>query len=146
MRALIDTNVLIDYLGNRQPFCTAWEKLNAMQMLGDLELWATPQSFADSFYILKGHIPSEDLQKSFLECLEFINVCGVGRAEITEACKQSWTDYEDSLIGVCAEKVKADYLLTRDKGGFDALKIPSFSPEGFFEMLETDYGLIYEMA
>lgn len=144
MRVLIDTNVLIDYIGRRQPYFEAWEKLNAMQIMGDVEIWTAPQSFSDAFYILRKHFISDELQKTFMACLQFIHVCSIGQEDIELSCTQSWEDYEDCLVFICAEKIKADYLLTRDKTGFINSRIPCYSLEEFFLMLESEYGLVYE--
>lgn len=144
MRALIDTNVLLDYFGRREPFFSACEKLCAMQAFGDIELWAAPQSYADVFYILRKTISSADLQSAFIESLNFINVCKVSHEEVAEASRRSWDDYENCLIALCAENIDADYLLTRDEDGFQAAKMPVFSPAEFFAMLESEHGLVYD--
>ncbi len=144
MRVLIDTNVLLDYFGRRMPFFSAWEKLRAMEAFGDAELWAAPQSFADVFYILNKKVNAADLQDAFVESLDFINVCNVGKAEVAEACTRSWDDYEDCLIALSAENIDAAYLLTRDRNGFQHSKVPALSPNEFFAMLESDHGLVYD--
>lgn len=145
MRALIDTNVLLDYFGRREPFFAACQKLCAMQVFGDIELWAAPQSYADVFYILRKAVPPADLQRAFSESLSFINVCKVAHEEVVEASRRSWDDYEDCLIALCAENIDADYLLTRDESGFLAAKTTVCSPDGFFAMLESEHGLVYDV-
>ncbi len=144
MRILIDTNVLIDHFGQRAPFFAAWEKLHAMQIFGDVELWVAPQSFADAFYILSKAVDCEALQAAFIESFDFLNVCNVGQAEVFEACKRSWEDYEDCLVALCAENINADYLLTRDTSGFKHSNVPCCTPEQFLQILEDEYGLIYD--
>lgn len=144
MRVLVDTNVFIDYVARRHPFYKAWGQLNAMQVVGDVEIWTTPQSFSDAFYILSKEYSSEQLQRKFLGCLKFMNVCSTSLEDIELACNRCWSDYEDCLVAICAEKVKADYLLTRDKTGFVNSAIPTYSLEEFFTMLESEYGLFYD--
>ncbi len=146
MRVLIDTNVLIDHLGQRAPYFAAWEKLHAMQVFGDVELWVAPQSFADAFYILSKAVSSEELQAAFIESLGFLNVCNVGQAEVLEACKRNWDDYEDCLIALCAENINANYLLTRDASGFKQSSVPCCTPEQFLQTMEDEYGLIYDIT
>lgn len=145
MRALIDTNLLIDYFGRRMPYFSSWEKLMIMHAFEDIELWAAPQSFADAFYILRKQIDPHELQRAFNESLSFIKVCNVGTAEICEATKRSWNDYEDCLIALCAENIDADVLLSRDQDGFKLAKTPVFSPEEFFEMIKDEYGIEYDL-
>ncbi len=144
MRVLIDTNALIDYFGRREPYFSVWTQLNAMQILGDLEMWVAPQSYTDAFYILSKHVDSEALQAAFMESLGFLNVCKVGHEEVLETCRRSWADYEDCLISLCAENIKADHLLTQDVNGFKRAKIPICTPEQFIQTVEKEYGLVYD--
>ncbi len=144
MRVLIDTNVLIDHFGQRAPFFSVWEKLHVMQIFGDIELWVAPQSFADAFYILSKAVSCEALQAAFIESLGFLNVCNVGQAEVLEACKRGWHDYEDCLVALCAENINADYLLTRDASDFKRSNVPCCTPERFLQILEDEYGLGYD--
>ncbi len=146
MKLLLDTNVLVDYFGARRPFCDQWELINALQMTGYAELWASAESYTDAFYLLRRAVGSEKLQGMFLESLSFVRVCSVDEDDIRKAAERSWSDFEDCLIAVCAEKVKADYIITRDAGGFKRSKIPAMDAPSFFTMLEEDYGIVYEMT
>ena len=146
MKLLLDTNVLVDYFGARRPFCDQWELINALQMTGYAELWASAESYTDAFYLLRRAVGSEKLQDMFLESLSFVRVCSVDEDDIRKAAERSWSDFEDCLIAVCAEKVKADYIITRDAGGFKRSKIPAMDAPPFFTMLEEDYGIVYEMT
>ena len=146
MKLLLDTNVIVDYFGARRPFCDQWELINALQMTGYAELWASAESYTDAFYLLRRAVGSEKLQDMFLESLSFVRVCSVDEDDIHKAAERSWSDFEDCLIAVCAEKVKADYIITRDAGGFKRSKIPAMDAPSFFTMLEEDYGIVYEMT
>ena len=146
MKLLLDTNVLVDYFGARRPFCDQWELINALQMTGYAELWASAESYTDAFYLLRRAVGSEKLQDMFLESLSFVRVCSVDEDDIRKAAERSWSDFEDCLIAVCAEKVKADYIITRDAGGFKRSKILAMDALSFFTMLEEDYGIVYEMT
>lgn len=146
MKLLLDTNVLVDYFGARRPFCDQWELINALQMTGYAELWASAESYTDAFYLLRRAVGSEKLQDMFLESLSFVRVCSVDEDDIRKAAERSWSDFEDCLIAVCAEKVKADYIITRDAGGFKRSKIPAMDAPSFLTMLEEDYGIVYEMT
>ena len=115
-----------------------------MQEFGDIELWVAPQSFADMFCVLSKQIPADSLQRAFNESLDFLNVCSVGSAEVSETTRRGWNDYGDCLIALCAENIDADVLLSRDASGFKNMKMPVLSLEELFLMLEEDYSLIYE--
>lgn len=144
MNLLLDTNILIDYLGERHPYCDEWGKLEAMHELGDAELWVSSESFTDAFYLLEGAIGSEKLQSMFLTCLDFLNVCPVGEEVVYSAVERSWHDFEDCVIDVCAEHVQADCIITRDKNGFTNSRIPAMDIPGFMRHIEDEYGVVYD--
>lgn len=52
MNLLLDTNVLIDYRGRKEPFFPAAQKVVIAGFFGDVRLWAPAQSFVDAFYVL----------------------------------------------------------------------------------------------
>ena len=146
MRIFVDTNVLFDIIAQREPFFAASRKLLMMQAFGDAELWAAPQSYLDISYILGKTQPADRLQHSLATSLSRINLCTTSHEDVLSALQSGWNDAEDALIGISCRKSNADYLLTRDskQQGFQHLGIPSYAPEDFFAMLESEFNITYE--
>lgn len=143
MRILLDTNVLIDVYARRQPFEKDAVRLIVMSVLGDAELWATSNSFTDVFFVLQKTFSSGEIKGMIERSFEWINVCSVDSDDVKRALSCRWPDFEDCIVDVCAKKIKADYVLTRDRSGFAFSKEVVLDPEGFFGMLERDLGLTY---
>lgn len=144
MKLFLDTNLLIDYFASRIPYRDFFMKLLAMNEFGDAELWVSAKSFTDVFYVCKKHVPSRALQQAFSNCGDFLRICSIGEQDIMLAANRAWPDFEDCLVAIAAEKVKADYLVTRDLDGFRDSKVPVLSPQGLLDTLERDYGLVYD--
>lgn len=144
MRVMLDTNVLIDYFNKREPFYRDACKLRIMHEFGDIELWASVNSFSDIAYILRNQAGSAELQKAFLTSLDFLQVCSSDQHDLELACKEQWEDFEDCLIEQCAQKTRADYILTRDIKGFDRSTATVLSPTDFIELMSTEFGLTYD--
>lgn len=144
MRLLLDTNILIDFYTQREPFGQDARKLAIMSTFGDADLWVSTKSFTDIFYVLSKDNAADSIYRAFAESYRYFQFCSVEGADVQMATDRAWPDFEDCLIAICAEKVKADYLLTRDKTGFAASSIPPISPADFFQMIERDYNLIYD--
>ncbi len=144
MRALLDTNVLVDLFTGRPPEGEYAMKLQIMQELDDVELWVSAKSFTDAFYVMTKNNKSADVQRAFIRSMEYLNVCAVDADDVRMTAERCWPDFEDCLIDVCAEKVKADYLLTRDRKGFENSHTTALSPRDFFAKLESELGLVYE--
>lgn len=145
MRLFLDTNILIDFYSGRNEFYGNALKLVMAADAGDVELWASAKSYSDIFYVMrKAGKDSEKVQDAFLSSSSFLRICPVDQEDIMSAARLKWPDFEDCLINEGAQKVRADYLITRDKNGFDCSSIEALSPDGFFTMLESEYGIAYE--
>lgn len=80
----------------------------------------------------------------FLKSREHMNVCSIDGNDIARAAFLAWADFEDCLVYGAAEKVKADYVVTRDAGGFSASRIPVRSASEFFEEYGKAAGVFYD--
>lgn len=146
MRILLDTNVLIDLYTRRPPDGDIAQKLLIMREFGDAELWVSAKSFTDVFYVLRKTYDSKFIQRAFDESYQWLEICSVDGSDIHLASSRTWGDFEDCLVDVCAEKIKADYLLTRDEGGFANAHTQVVSPADFFDHLQEEYGLVYDIV
>lgn len=146
MRVLLDTNVLIDLYTQRPPEGDIAQKLLVMKEFGDVELWVSAKSFTDVFYVLHKIYSSDYVQSAFEESYQWLEICSVDSADIHRATSRRWTDFEDCLVDVCAEKVKADFLLTREEKGFAQAHVPVMSPGDFFNYIESEYQITYDIV
>lgn len=144
MRLLLDTNVLIDLYTQRPPEGDVAKKLLVMREFGDAELWASAKSFTDIFYVLHKTYSSERIQSAFEESFRWLEVCSIDFGDLRRVAERRWPDFEDCLIDCCAEKVKADYILTRNQGDFVHAHAKVVSPQEFFDLLESRYGVVYD--
>ena len=145
MRVLLDTNVLIDLYTQRPPDGDTAQKLLVMREFGDAELWVSAKSFTDVFYVLSKTYSSEFIQNAFEESYQWLEICSIDASDIHLASSRKWGDFEDCLVDICAEKIKADYLLTRDESGFTNAHTQVVSPTDFFNFLQEEYGLVYDI-
>ena len=144
MKLLLDTNVLVDYFAQRAPFARDVNRLNVAKVLGDVELWACPHSFPDISYILRRALPQPELQQIMRASLETIKVCTVTHEDVAASLAAGWDNAEDALVSRCADRLKADYLITRDQGGFSRAKVPVLSPRAWLQMMRDEHGIVYD--
>lgn len=144
MRALLDTNIVIDIYTNRASGDPLSRKLLMMEKFGDLEFWASASSFTDMFFILNRFFESKRIQEVFEESFRWLQICPLSSEDIKHATNLRWSDFEDCVIDIAAQKVKADYLITRNKKDFGQSSIPVLTPSEFFDMLQDKHGLTYE--
>lgn len=70
----------------------------------------------------------------FIEAIDnSATIVKVGRNDIMNSMLLNFNDLEDSLVSYCAEREKADYIVTRNGKDFLESGIEALSPEEFFQ-------------
>ena len=123
-RILLDTNVLIDYFARREPYFDDVLKLRIAEAFGDVELWACTRSFIDILYILHNAMPRERLVSMMLASLDFIKLSTPGGCDLSSCLENPWPDIENQMVACGAQRVKADYLVTRNVPDFERSAVP----------------------
>lgn len=139
MNLLLDTNILIDYMGRKPPFCEAAQNVMAAGFFGDAKLWAPASSMKDIFHVLSRYMHSEDLQRLFCELCKVVSLVGLTQEDVVRAARLEWEDFEDCLVAMCAEKVKADYIITRDADGFSRSSVPPMHPKEWLRIMQDTH-------
>lgn len=147
MRLFVDTNIVVDYLDNREGFSQSARKLMILGFLGEFELWMSASQITDLFYILTNGgraFQSEKVKGDIRKLRRFMHVCSLGAADVDAALDSTWDDFEDNCLYQCACKTKVDAIITRNKKDFAKSSIKVFDCDGWFAYLEKNEGLTYE--
>lgn len=147
MKLLLDTNVVVDYLHEREPYYRKARLLMTAGRVGEFDLWITSSQVTDLIYILsEGGLRT--LLPHVLEQLRglrtFVNVYAVSDQEIDRMPAASWKDPEDSLIFESALKMRADAIVTRNQRNFESTLIKVVDCEEFFAWMREDFDLDYD--
>lgn len=144
MRLMLDNNIVIDTLCQREPFYELSSRVCLLGVVGDANIHVSVNMLSDIFYILRKDYGSKTAQEMLLENLSYLNVCGISADDGTQSLKQGWTDFEDCLVARCAENIKADYIITRNPSDFRNSIVAALTPEELFELLKDRDGLRYQ--
>ena len=101
MKLLLDTNILLDCMMDRQPFAADARKLLILGALGEVDLWMSPSQFTDAFYLLtEGGKPrlAESVKLRLLKVKRLARICTLGEYDIENALESSWPDFEDACL------------------------------------------------
>lgn len=134
MKIFLDTNVLIDFLAERQPFYFAAASLFDYAKSGELSLVFSSLSVANSFYILRKFYSSQDLSKAFIDLRSYVEICGISSSDVFKALSANWQDGEDSIQHQAALSANCDFIITRNPDDFKKSNIPVMLPEEFLDL------------
>ena len=140
---MLDSNILIDKLCKRQPFYETSSRVFLLGVFGDAELYISVTMLTDIHYVLSKQYGNKEAQDILQENLGMLKLCGVSAEDGLWSLRQRWDDFEECLVARCAENVKADYIITRDKTGFGKSLVPTLTPEELFVLLNDREGLSY---
>lgn len=135
MKVLLDTNVVLDYLGANEGFSDDAEKVfDLASKRNDIKL-VSSSSITDILYVLKRAIKDTEIVKRKYESLRTrISILSVTEQDIDKAFLRNWKDFEDAVQYTVAESNDVDCIVTRNKKDFEETEIPSYSPQEFLEM------------
>lgn len=118
MKILIDTNIILDVLLNRQPFVTFSATVFKHAEKGRIEAFLTSNSVTDIVYLLRKAYSMEEIRKNLLVMFGFIKILSVSSTDIINALRLDVPDFEDAIVMQCAKQAGMDLIITRNKKDF----------------------------
>jgi len=71
------------------------------------------------------------------EILKTVSIATVSGDEIYRAIELDWNDFEDAVQYTAGEQIHANYIITRDTGGYINSSIPVINPSDFLDIIEN---------
>jgi predicted nucleic acid-binding protein len=127
-RALIDVNVVLDVLAEREPFVSDSQAVLQLVEAGAVEGVLAAHSVTTLHYLLSKHLSKAKARRTLEDLLHLLRIVAVDEDRIRHALAMNWADFEDAVQAACAEKAEADYLVTRDKRGFKGSVVRAVTP------------------
>ena len=134
MRVLLDTNIILDYLGANKGFTEDSEKVfNLADKRKDIK-FVSSSAITDILYVLRRAVKDRNLVRRKYESFrEKISILSVTEKDIDIAFSRDWKDFEDAVQYTVAESNGVDCIITRNKDDFEEDGIPCYSPQEFVE-------------
>ena len=134
MKIFIDNNIVLDALLTRQPFNNSAEQI-LKQCVDIHKGYLSANSLTNIFYFLEKSIGADSAKAAIKKLLTLYQTISVTQDDCINALSLSMNDFEDALIAVCAKKVGADYIITRDSTFINAKSLVKvISPTDFLSL------------
>jgi predicted nucleic acid-binding protein len=115
----MDTNVVIDFLANRQPFSLDAARLFNLAVSEKAVIYISAVSFNNIYYILRQSLSNNATIQLLAELADITKITDVTDSVIRESLKTEFKDYEDAIQYCCALSVsKIDFIATRNVKDF----------------------------
>lgn len=140
IRVLVDLDVIIDVLQNRQPFyedsAGILDAVARQEVMG----WLAAHSITTLFYVISRTRNRETAVQAVTSLLASFSVAKVDDAVIRESLSLGWNDFEDAVQMASAGAEGVDYLITRNLKDFQSGPVPVVQPAALLALLESTPG------
>ena len=126
----LDTNVLFDYLGQREPNGAAAAALFQASYEGRAALHVASLSFSHVFYTLRKQVGALPAREALRKLARLVQVVAIDAAVVQAALESDFADVEDAMQFFAALTVPSvEALVTGDPKGFKASGLRIISPQ-----------------
>ena len=135
MVALIDTNVILNYITDREDrFRDSSKQVIDLCSQGKADGYIAFHSLSIIWYSLG--LPDEVKRMWLKNICRILTVVGASHEQVLEAIDNvQFNDFEDCLQDECARRVNADCLVTCNMKDFKTAKTKVYSPDEFVLLL-----------
>jgi predicted nucleic acid-binding protein len=135
MKALIDTDAILDIFLQRAPFVVAATALWIANERGRFEVFISGITPVNAFYFVREQADNDAARRAVRSLLDTMHVCAIDEATLNAAHVLALTDYEDAGQHACVAENGLDAIVTRNVDDYRRATLPIFSPAGFLAQL-----------
>ena len=128
MVLLIDANIILDVLLNRPEFvkdsALIWKLCETERAKG----YVSALTFANIVYIMRKQLDPEKIKEVYQKLSLIFEFADFSVSDLTHATELNWKDFEDAVQSVTAERIHADYIITRNVRDFTQSRVMACTP------------------
>ena len=128
IRALVDTNIILDVLLARQPWIEDSAALWQAHEDGRLNAAIAATILTNVFYVVRRNAGLERAHQSVRLCLATFEIVAVDGDALGHAATLTGNDFEDNVLIACAARAGVDMIVTRDTTGFVGAPMAVLTP------------------
>lgn len=134
-RIFIDTNVMLDFLGEREPFYEPIAKIATLAEKEKVTMVVSPISFATVNYFLSKYEDSKIAREKLRKFKILCEICALDEQTIEKGLNSSIKDFEDALQYFSATESECEIIITRNGKDFKKSLLPTMTANEFLVSL-----------
>ena len=129
-RLFLDTNIVVDLLDQREPFCHDAVRLFTMAYNKQVKIIVSPMTFTTASFLLRKH-GTEGVRNLLSNFRQLARVATANERTVDDSLASQFKDFEDAMQYYTAVKAKADIIITRNGKDFTHSAIPVMTASEF---------------
>lgn len=134
-KLFLDTNVVLDLLGEREAFYNAAAKIATLADKGKVTLTVSALTYSTVFYLLSKFENNETVREKLRKFKVIAGTADLTDKIIDQGLSSKFPDFEDALQYFCAIEKDCTILITRNEKDFKEAEIPVLTPDEYLQSL-----------
>lgn len=134
-KLFLDINVVIDLLGEREPFYNSAAKIATLADKSKAKLIVSALTYSTVFYLLSKFEGNEVVKDKLRKFKVIAETSDLTDKIIDKGLSSKFTDFEDALQYHCAVKMDCNILITRNEKDFKESEIPVMTADEYLNTL-----------
>ena len=136
-KVFLDTNIIIDFLGERKEFYEAAAKILSLADNKKIKTYTSPTSISNSYYLLSKFENTKVVLEKIRRLKLICNISIMDNEVIEKAINSEFKDFEDAMQYYSAISSKCDIIITRNEKDFKTALLPVMNAESFLQTLKS---------
>ena len=137
MRVLLDINVILDAMLQRQPWQQDADDIMRAAAKGKIDCALTTHSLATVFYLGRKSVGTLAARAAVRRYMTAFEILSVDKQTLLDADAQPGTDFEDNILIAAAVSSSVDAIVTRNPADFSHSPIPVWEPAELLRRLSS---------
>lgn len=136
-KILIDTDVILDFFFDRQPFSEEASQILSLCESKKLNGFVTPIMISNIYYILKKTAKHEKVIEGLKSLMDIVDVAVITKNTIVDALNSNFKDFEDALQNFSAlDKKDINIIITRNIKDYKTSSLSVMTPETYLKTIK----------
>lgn len=138
-KILIDTDVILDFFFDREPFSENAAKILSLCESKEITVFITPVIVSNVYYLLRQTAKHEKVIEKLKMLISITEIVEINRNSILQALNSEFKDFEDALQNYAAELNKEiDIIITRNTKDYKNSTLGVMTPDNYLKMRITN--------
>jgi predicted nucleic acid-binding protein len=130
----LDSDIVLDWLANRQPWDAAATELIERSVRGEWALWFSPLTLANVHYVYRKQAGAAKAIVAIHNLAKIGNIATMASGHVTQALASGHGDFEDALQIACAGSLPGlTAMITRNLADYACGSIPAMTAQSWLE-------------
>ena len=136
MRVIIDTNVVLDVLLEREPFVKPAVEIFCLVEESRINAFLCATTITTIDYLLARSLPASKARDALHQLISLFEIATVNRPVIERALGSKIPDFEDAVLVEAGRMAGVDSIITRNAKDFRGSALKIFDPGEFLAQLD----------